>query len=139
MDKTDIAADRLGLARRAADETGCVTVLKGASTVIAAPNGRAAINLAGNVAMAKAGSGDILTGVIGALLCQGMSPWDAACLGAWAHAHAGDLQARTTGSFGLLASDLLGGLGPALSAAAEAPIPPPQAGAPRPVGQRPAP
>ena len=139
VNKTDIASDRLGMARRAADETGCVTVLKGAGTVIAAPGGQAAICLAGNVAMAKAGSGDVLTGVIGALLGQGMRPWDAARLGVWVHARAGDDLARTTGPFGLLASDLLGGLGHALQAAADAPAPAPECGAPRPVGPRPAP
>ncbi|MFH1532274.1 MAG: NAD(P)H-hydrate dehydratase [Pseudomonadota bacterium] len=139
VDKADIAEDRLGMARRAADETGCVTVLKGAGTVVAAPGGHAAINLAGNAAMAKAGSGDVLTGVIGALLCQGMPPWDAACLGVWAHAHAGDLLASASGPYGLLASDLLAGLGPALRAAAEAPAPPPETGAPRRVGPWPVP
>ncbi len=139
VDKADIAADRLGMARRAAAETGCVTVLKGASTVVAAPDGRAVINLAGSVALAKAGSGDVLTGVIGALLGQGMSPWDAACLGVWSHARAGDLGARDTGPYGLLASDLLQGLGPALHAAATAPAPIAETGAPRPVRAVPTP
>jgi ADP-dependent NAD(P)H-hydrate dehydratase / NAD(P)H-hydrate epimerase len=139
VDKADIAADRLGMARRAAAETGCVTVLKGASTVVAAPDGRAVINLAGSVALAKAGSGDVLAGVVGALLCQGMSPWDAACLGVWSHAHAGDLGAQKTGPYGLLASDLLSGIGPALLHAAEAPDPAPETGAPRLVGATAAP
>jgi hydroxyethylthiazole kinase-like uncharacterized protein yjeF len=138
VDKADIAADRLGATRRAAAETGCVTILKGASTVVAAPDGRAAICLAGNAAMAKAGSGDVLTGVIGALLGQ-LSPWDAACLGVWAHARAGDHQARNPGPYGLLASDLLAGLGPALREAAEAPAIAWPAGAPRAVGPRPIP
>ena len=136
VDKEDIATDRLGAARRAAAETGCVTVLKGASTVIVAPDGRAAICLAGNAAMAKAGSGDVLTGVVGALLGQGLSPWDAACLGVWTHARAGDRRAREAGPYGLLASDLLAGLGHALSEAAEATATAPPAGAPRPVGTR---
>ena len=138
VDRDAIAADRLGLARRAADETGCVTVLKGAGTVIAAPDGRAAINLAGSVAMAKAGSGDVLTGVIGALLAQGMSPWDAACLGAWAHARAADQCAARTGPYGLLAGDLPAAMGPAL-AEAEAPPPRVRAGQSRRVGPRPSP
>ena len=138
VDRDAIAADRLGLARRAADETGCVTVLKGAGTVIAAPDGRAAINLAGSVALAKAGSGDVLTGVIGALLAQGMKPWDAACLGVWVHARAADRCAAKTGPYGLLAGDLPAAMGPAL---AEAAAPPPriQAGRPRRVGHRPSP
>ena len=134
LDKQDVTADRLGMARRAADETGCVTVLKGASTVIAAPDGRAAICLAGNAAMAKAGSGDILTGVVGALLCQGLKPWDAACLGVWAHARAGDTSATVTGPHGLLASDLLSTLGPALQEAATAPPASRDTGAPVRVG-----
>ena len=138
VDRDAIAADRLGLARRAADETGCVTVLKGAGTVIAAPDGRAAINLAGSVALAKAGSGDVLTGVIGALLAQGMDPWGAACLGVWAHARAADRCAATTGPYGLLAGDLPAAMGPAL---VEAAAPPPriQAGRPRAIGHRPSP
>jgi len=137
VDVADIAADRPGMARRAADESGCVTVLKGACTVIAAPDGRTAVNLAGNVAMAKAGSGDVLTGVVGALLAQGMQPWDAARLGVWVHARAGDVCARSSGPYGLMASDLIDALGPALAAAAKAPAPPPDHGAPRLVGPRP--
>jgi ADP-dependent NAD(P)H-hydrate dehydratase / NAD(P)H-hydrate epimerase len=111
-------------------------VLKGSSTVIAAPDGRTAINLGGSAAMAKAGSGDVLTGVIGALLCR-LSPWDSACLGVWVHTRSGDLEARKTGPHGLMASDLLPGLGPALQASSEASPQPLQAGAPLPVGVQP--
>ncbi|MBM4370569.1 MAG: NAD(P)H-hydrate dehydratase [Deltaproteobacteria bacterium] len=128
-----IADDRLGLARRAADETGCITILKGAGSVIAAPDGRAAVCLAGSSALAKAGTGDVLTGLIGALLAQGMEPWEAACLGVWAHAAAGDRVARSTGRWSLLAGDLPGALGPVLELAASPPLEEPTPGEPIPL------
>ena len=65
--------------------------------------------------MATAGSGDVLSGCIGALLGQGLSPRDAAILGVWAHGRAGDLAAEKTGQVGLIASDLPGYLGRVLS------------------------
>lgn len=83
-----------------------VLVLKGAKTVVT--DGReTVINQTGNVGMATAGSGDVLTGVIVALLGQGMSAMDAAVLGVYAHGLAGDLAARRRGEMGLIASDLI--------------------------------
>ena len=104
----EIERDRFAAVRAISDKYGGVCVLKGAGTLIAA-HGDPGIFLCdrGNPGMASGGMGDVLTGVIAALRAQGLSPMDAARLGVWVHASAGDLAATRGGEVGLLASDLL--------------------------------
>jgi NAD(P)H-hydrate epimerase len=101
-----IESDRIAAAQSFATANNCCLLLKGARTVIAAPDGRLAINTSGNPGMASGGMGDVLTGVIAALLGQGYEPFAACCLGAFCHGLAGDMAAAEKGETGLIATDV---------------------------------
>jgi NAD(P)H-hydrate epimerase len=102
----EIESDRLAAARSFAMQHRVYLLLKGARTVIAAPNGELAINASGNPGMATGGSGDVLTGVIAALVAQGYEPFAACCLGAFIHGLAGDMVAAEKGEIGMNATDI---------------------------------
>jgi NAD(P)H-hydrate epimerase len=101
-----INADRIGAARTLAKETGCVVLLKGAASVCAEPGGRAIVNPTGGPLLATGGTGDVLTGVVAAMLAQGLAPLEAAGAAAYLHGEAADRIAREHGASGLLAEQL---------------------------------
>jgi NAD(P)H-hydrate epimerase len=103
----DVCSRPIEVTLALAQERNCVVVLKGAPTLIADPLGRVSINPTGNPGMATGGMGDVLTGIIAALLGQGLSPWDAARLGVYIHGYAGDLAALERGWLSLKAGDLI--------------------------------
>ena len=105
-DVETVQADRVGTAQRAAAEWKAIVVLKGANTVIAAPDGRVAVNPAASAALASAGTGDVLAGCIAGLLAQGLAPFDAAVAGVFVHGQAGLLVAEELGDAGALAGDV---------------------------------
>jgi NAD(P)H-hydrate epimerase len=112
---SEVQADRYGAALQLAEQSGQVAVLKGAGTVVASPDGQLRVCPHGSPAMGTGGTGDVLAGVIGALLASGLPALDAASAGVLWHALAGERAA--TGDRGLLASELANALPAALSAA----------------------
>lgn len=107
---SEVQGDRVGAAQTIARRYGAVVVLKGCGTIVASPTSEYAICPLGNPGMATAGSGDVLTGIVGAMLCQGLSCFDAAKAGVLAHARAGDLAAESHGQLGMIAGDITGQL-----------------------------
>lgn len=101
--------DRVGLVRKAAAETGCVVLLKGSRSVIASPDGQVAINPTGTSVLATGGTGDVLTGIVAALLARGVPPANAAGAGAYVHGVAGRLAGERTGE-GTIAGDVARGV-----------------------------
>ncbi len=107
VDKAAVQAERLKSARELARRTGAVAVLKGAGTIIAAPDGRLAVSASGSPALAVAGAGDVLSGIIGALMARGLTPFEAACAGVELHGTAGSVAAAGIGEYPTAASDLV--------------------------------
>ena len=103
----DVQADRLAVAGDSAAQWEQTLLLKGAHSVVASPDGRQCILPFANPALAAGGTGDVLTGIIGGLLAQGLTPYDAARLGGYLHGTAGEEVRRTHGDAGIVASDLL--------------------------------
>lgn len=103
----DVQKDRIGTASDFAVKHNVTLVLKGAGTVVAGPDGEVFINSTGNPGMATAGTGDVLTGMIGSLLAQDYPAIQAACLGVYLHGLAGDLAAQEKGEMGMIAGDLI--------------------------------
>ena len=97
---------RIGAARRLTDITGAGVLLKGARTIVATPDGCLFVNSSGNPGMATPGMGDVLSGMVGALLGQGLAAGDALALGAFLHGLAADRLAERLGPIGYLAGDL---------------------------------
>jgi NAD(P)H-hydrate epimerase len=115
VSSAQIGLDRTAAALDLARRSGAVVILKGFRSVVASPEGRAALVLAGNPGMATGGAGDVLTGVVGAFLARGMTAWDAAAAGAYLHGLAGDLAAESLGEMGIVASDIVDRLPEAFS------------------------
>ena len=103
----DMTAPRESSAAAFAAQHGVCLVRKGHRTVIAAPDGRLAVNTTGSDGMAKGGSGDVLTGLLTGLLAQGVEPFAACCCAVWLHGRAGDLAAEEKGHRGMTPADMI--------------------------------
>jgi len=111
LDSAEVERERLRRVRETAAQAQAVTVLKGDDTLVAEPSGRVAVSVGGTPALATAGTGDVLTGVIAALLAQGLDAFTAAAAGVWLHARAGRQAARRLGVVeGVIASDVIDAL-----------------------------
>ncbi|MNZ74109.1 ADP-dependent (S)-NAD(P)H-hydrate dehydratase [compost metagenome] len=107
----EVQRDRLGIARRFALQHGVTLVLKGARTVVAAPDGRVFVNTTGHPGMATGGSGDVLTGIIASLLAQGLDAAQAAAFGVYLHGQAGERAASLRHNpAALIAGDIIDAL-----------------------------
>ncbi len=105
-DVAQVQSDRIGNALKAAKKYNCTVVLKGAMSVTANHEGEVFINPTGNPGMATAGAGDVLSGIVGGLLAQGVDPFQAAAAGVYIHGRAGDLLADEIDEAGIIAGDL---------------------------------
>lgn len=105
-----IQSDRLNAAKGFAQEYGVTLLLKGADTVIAAPDGRACVNSRACSGLSKGGSGDVLTGIIGAFTAQGVEPFRAACAGAYCHWKAADILCARMPAESILPTDIIAAL-----------------------------
>jgi NAD(P)H-hydrate epimerase len=105
--RNEIEKERIQRALSFAKKTGTYLVLKGVPTVTATPSGEVFLNTTGNPGMAKAGTGDVLTGMISSLLAQGLDPRNASAAGVYMHGHIGDIMAQKRGTHSLIASDMI--------------------------------
>lgn len=101
-----VQADRIGVSLEFSSKYNAYLVLKGARSIISTPSGEVFINTTGNAGMASGGMGDVLTGIIGGLLAQGLDPADACKLGVFVHGLSGDIIAEEIGEVGMIASDI---------------------------------
>jgi ADP-dependent NAD(P)H-hydrate dehydratase / NAD(P)H-hydrate epimerase len=115
VETAEVERRRLHHVRAAAQQSKAFVVLKGDDTLIAAPTGRVAVSPGNAPALATAGTGDVLSGVIGAMLAKGLAPAAAACAGVYAHLRAGQLAAAPHGPDGVIAGDVIRALPEALS------------------------
>jgi len=120
VDVHDVQRDRIASAREFAAAHRVHLVLKGARTVVAAPDRRVLINPTGNAGMASGGTGDVLTGIAGALLARRIPPASAAAAAVYLHGLAGDIAAERVGEEALIASDVVEALGEAFRRLADA-------------------
>jgi NAD(P)H-hydrate epimerase len=120
-----VESNRLETARSAAARWGCVVVLKGPATVIAAPDGRTAINSSGSPALATGGTGDVLTGMVASCLARGLDPYAAASAAVFLHGAAGEVVGERHGAPGAVAGDVVAAIPEALRRlrAGEIPLP----------------
>jgi ADP-dependent NAD(P)H-hydrate dehydratase / NAD(P)H-hydrate epimerase len=116
VDSAEVSAHRVAMAREAAAKARAFVVLKGDDTLVVSPGGRVAISRGEAPALATAGTGDVLAGVIGAMLAKGLPPAHATCAGVYAHVRAGQIAAAPHGADGVIASDVIHALPAALGA-----------------------
>jgi hydroxyethylthiazole kinase-like uncharacterized protein yjeF len=107
IDSSEVRAHRVAKAREAARASGAIVVLKGDDTLVVPPQGAIAVSRGSSPALATAGTGDVLSGMIGALLSKGMDAFEAACAGVFAHARAGQEAARRHGADHVIAGDVI--------------------------------
>jgi NAD(P)H-hydrate epimerase len=110
IESSEVGRHRIAYARKVARESGAIVLLKGDDTLVVPPEGPIAISRGGTPALATAGTGDVLSGLIGALLAKRMDPFDAACAGAFAHARAGRAAAEKYGADHVIAGDVIDAL-----------------------------
>jgi NAD(P)H-hydrate epimerase len=107
VESAAVREHRLEHARDAARRSGAIVVLKGDDTLVVPPEGPVAVSPGASPALATAGTGDVLSGLIGALLAKGMAPFEAACAGVFAHARAGQVAGRRLGADHVIAGDVI--------------------------------
>jgi NAD(P)H-hydrate epimerase len=118
LPSADVEAHRLAAAREAAERSGAIVLLKGDDTLVVPPQGPAGVSRGGTPALATAGTGDVLSGVVAAFVAQGLDPFEAACAAVWTHADAGREAEARLGNRSVVAGDVVDALPAVLSEAA---------------------